>query len=119
MASQVQIPEQLSTEQLSNVPDVDLINIQTDPRSKWIRDRIISFIGMDDKELYYQMFDDEEIRRKFSAFITAPIQPEDLELDKKTFYVTKIIVDKLIHEDKEFTEWSKILLLVLVLVRNF
>lgn len=53
------------------------------------------------------MVEDKISRQKFTTFVTAPLKPNELSLDKRTFYVTKIIVDKLIHEDKEFVEWSK------------
>ncbi|KAJ0174237.1 hypothetical protein K1T71_010383 [Dendrolimus kikuchii] len=49
--------------------------------------------------------------KEFAKFVTAPLQPNELSMDKRTFYVSKIIVDKLIHEDKEFTEWSKYIVL--------
>lgn len=83
------------------------LDIHKDPRALWFKDRILAFIGMDDDELFYNMLDEGDARRKFTTFVTSPLQPNELSLDKKTFYVAKIIVDKLIHEDKEFTEWSE------------
>lgn len=87
------------------------LNIRTDPRVEWLKERILTFIGMDDEELFYNMFAVEANRAALIAYLTSPWKPNELLLDKRTFYVTKIIVDKLIHEDKEFTEWSKYLLI--------
>ncbi|XP_028025409.1 uncharacterized protein LOC114239422 [Bombyx mandarina] len=86
--------------------DVEL-DFFKDARVLWFKERILSFIGMSDDELFYNMFDDAEVKRLFTNYVTSPIKPNEQELDKRTFYVTKIIVDKLIHEDKEFTEWSE------------
>ncbi|XP_063540762.1 dynein axonemal heavy chain 10 [Cydia strobilella] len=87
---------------------VDLIDIRTDPRALWIKDRLTSFMGLTDEDLFYNMFDEPGVTEMFSKFIAAPIGPTELGLDKKTFFITKILVDKLIHEDKEFTEWRLI-----------
>lgn len=83
------------------------LDLHTDPRVLWFKDRILSYIGMNDEELFYGMLEEGDAKQKLNMFITAPLKPNELSLDKRTFYVSKIIVDKLIHEDKEFTEWSK------------
>ncbi|KAJ2948630.1 hypothetical protein O0L34_g7885 [Tuta absoluta] len=84
---------------------VAFINERVDPRAQWFKDRILSFIGIDDEDLFYNMIEEGDTRSKFAKFLITPLQDADLSLDKRTFYVAKIIVDKLIHEDKEFTEW--------------
>lgn len=84
------------------------LDLRTDPRVQWIKDRILTYIGMRDEDLFYNMMEEGDAKQKFTTFIKAPVLPNELSLDKKTFYVSKIIVDKLIHEDKEFTEWSKL-----------
>ncbi|XP_049877279.1 dynein axonemal heavy chain 10 [Pectinophora gossypiella] len=81
------------------------VDIYSDPRSQWFRDRILTFIGMDDVDLFYNMMEEGDNKLRFAKFITVPLKPNELSLHKRTFFVTKIIVDKLIHEDKEFTEW--------------
>ncbi|XP_045502201.1 dynein axonemal heavy chain 10 [Colias croceus] len=81
------------------------LDIRSDPRVQWIKERILKFIGMNDEDLFYNMLDEGDAKQKLMTFIMAPVLPNELGLDKKTFYVSKIIVDKLIHEDKEFTEW--------------
>lgn len=83
------------------------IDIYNDPRVKWFRDRILAFIGMDDEELFYNMLDYEDTKQKFANFLMTPIKFGEISLNKTMMYVSKVIVDKLIHEDKEFTEWSK------------
>ncbi|KAM3960300.1 LOW QUALITY PROTEIN: dynein heavy chain at 89D [Aphomia sociella] len=82
-------------------PEIDL---HRDPRVLWLKDRILSYIGMDDNELFYNMMEGDA-RNMLITFLTVPMKPNELSLEKRTLYVTKIIVDKLIHEDKEFTEW--------------
>ncbi|XP_059059014.1 dynein axonemal heavy chain 10 [Achroia grisella] len=82
-------------------PDIDL---HKDPRVLWLKERILSYIGMDDDELFYNMMEGEN-RKMLVSFLTVPLKPNELSLDKRTLYLQKIIVDKLIHEDKEFTEW--------------
>lgn len=83
------------------------LNLTTDPRVQWLKKRVLAYIGMDDEELFYNMMDTSDARMKLKTFLTVPLKPNEQSLDKRTFYVTKIIVDKLIHEDIEFTEWSK------------
>lgn len=95
----------LETSFVDDMDDIH-INLYTDPRVLWFKERILSYIGMDDDELFYNMLEGDN-KSKFVHFITATMKHHDLSLDKKTFYVAKIIVDKLIHEDKEFTEWRK------------
>jgi hypothetical protein len=84
-----------------------LIDVRTDPRAQWLKKQILNFIGMDDEELFYNMLQPTEAKEKITTFLAVPLKPNELSLDKRTFYVAKIIVDKLIHEDKEFMEWSK------------
>lgn len=84
----------------------EYVDFYKDPRVQWFKNRILAIIGMDDEELFYNMFEGEA-KHKFITFLTSALKPNELSLDKRTFYVTKIIVDKLIHEDKEFTEWRK------------
>ncbi|KPJ04007.1 Dynein heavy chain 10, axonemal [Papilio xuthus] len=89
-----------------SLEDVEVeLDLRRDPRVQWFKDRILAHIGMDDEELFYNMFDDDEVKINFTKFITTPMAPNELALEKKTFYICKIIVDKLIHENKEFTEW--------------
>lgn len=93
---------------LPGVPDDDVfVDIRTDPRVQWFKDRILTFIGTEDEDLFFNMVEEADTREKFSRFLSAPLQPNELLLDKRCFYVSKIIVDKLIHEEKEFTEWRK------------
>lgn len=87
--------------------DIDLRN---DPRVQWLKERILNYIGIDDEELFYNMVEEGDVKQKLATFITSPLKPNELSLDKRTFYVAKIIVDKLIHEDKEFTEWRTYIL---------
>lgn len=84
---------------------LDMFN---DPRVLWFKDRVLAFIGIEDDRLFYDMFDDPEPKKLFEKYITGTIKPNELCLDKRMMYVSKVIVDKLIHEDKEFTEWSKL-----------
>ncbi|CAH1640177.1 unnamed protein product [Spodoptera littoralis] len=81
------------------------IDLYNDPRVKWFRDRILAFIGMDDEELFYNMLDYEDAKQKFINFLMTTIKSGEMSLNKRMMYVSKVIVDKLIHEDKEFTEW--------------
>ncbi|KAL4712607.1 hypothetical protein ACJJTC_007202 [Scirpophaga incertulas] len=81
------------------------LNLTQDPRVQWLKQQILAYIGMDDEELFYNMFESPEAKEKITTFLAVPLKPNELSLDKRTFYVTKIIVDKLIHEDKEYTEW--------------
>lgn len=90
----------------SSHTEVD-VDLKTDPRVQWLKDRILTFIGMDDQDLFYSMLDEENHRRQLATFVAAPLKPNEMNLEKRVFYISKIIVDKLIHEDKEFTEWSK------------
>lgn len=85
------------------------IDFETDPRVQWIKTTILKFIGIEDEDLFYNMLDIDNTRRKLAALITSPIKSTELSLDKRTFFINKIIVDKLIHVDTEFTEWSKFL----------
>ncbi|XP_068620608.1 LOW QUALITY PROTEIN: dynein axonemal heavy chain 10 [Battus philenor] len=86
--------------------DYDIeFDFHRDPRVLWLKDRILSYIGIDDDELFYNMLEEDNMKRNLIAFITESMSPTELSLEKKTFYISKIIVDKLIHEDKEFTEW--------------
>lgn len=85
------------------------LDLYNDPRVLWFKERIIAFVGMEDDSLFYNMLDEfEDNKQKFVKYITGTIQPDELCLDKRMMYVSKVIVDKLIHEDKEFTEWSKL-----------
>lgn len=92
----------------SSIPDEPevFLDLHRDPRVQWFKERILTFIGMDDEELFYNMFEGDA-RQKFIKFITSALKPNELSMDKRTFYVAKFMVDKLIHVDKEFTEWSK------------
>ncbi|XP_075981627.1 dynein heavy chain at 89D [Anticarsia gemmatalis] len=83
----------------------ELINPHTDPRLQWFKERIMAFCGIEDADLFYGMMESGDTKEKFVRFLTAPLKPHEQCLEKKAFYVSKIIVDKLIHEDKEFTEW--------------
>lgn len=83
------------------------LDLYHDPRVLWFKDRVLAFIGMDDDELFYNMLHDIESRQKFIKYIATPMKSHEMSLERRTMYVSKIIVDKLIHEDKEFTEWSK------------
>lgn len=85
------------------------LSIKTDPRANWLKDRILAYIGTDDEDLFYDMFEDPATKQCLARFIAAPLKANELSLEKRTFYINKIIVDKLIHEDKEYTEWRKIL----------
>ncbi|KAF9424732.1 hypothetical protein HW555_000033, partial [Spodoptera exigua] len=92
--------------QTESTEDEDIIlDLYNDPRVKWFRDRILAFIGMDDEELFYNMLDYEDAKQKFINFLMSSIKFGEISLDKRMLYVSKVIVDKLIHEDKEFTEW--------------
>ncbi|CAK1584360.1 unnamed protein product [Parnassius mnemosyne] len=84
--------------------DIEL-DFHRDPRVQWLKERILTYIGMEDDDLFYSMLEESDVKKKLTRFITASLMPNELSLDKKTFYICKIIVDKLIHEDKEFTEW--------------
>ncbi|XP_026741363.1 dynein heavy chain 10, axonemal [Trichoplusia ni] len=81
------------------------LDLYHDPRVLWFKDRVLAFIGMDDDELFYNMLHDIESRQKFIKYIATPMKSHEMSLERRTMYVSKIIVDKLIHEDKEFTEW--------------
>lgn len=83
------------------------LNLATDPRVQWLKKRVLAYIGMNDEELFYSMMESPEAKEKLTTFLSVPLKPNEQSLDKRTFYFTKIIVDKLIHEDIEFTEWSK------------
>lgn len=83
------------------------LDFHRDPRVQWFKERILNYIGMDDCDLFYNMLEEGDTKQNLATLITAPIEPNELSLEKKTFYISKIIVDKVIHEDKEFTEWSK------------
>lgn len=87
------------------------LDFRNDPRVQWFKERVLTYIGMDDEELFYNILEEADAKEKFTTFITAPLKPNEPSLDKRTFYISKIIVDKLIHEDKEFTEWRKFNLL--------
>lgn len=103
--------ESESNPDLTDVTDLGsepLLDLQTDPRVLWLKNRVLAYIGMEDDELFYNMMDTPEAKEKLTTFLTVPLKPNEQSLNKRTFYVTKIIVDKLIHEDKEFTEWSKL-----------
>lgn len=94
--------------QTDDEPDV-YIDLYYDPRVQWMRDRVLAFIGMDDKDLFYNMLEVGDAKQKFTHLLTSPMKTNDMALERRVMYVTKVIVDKLIHEDKEFTEWSKLL----------
>lgn len=97
-----------------SIPDYLDINFYKDPRVLWIKDRILTFIRMRDEDnIFYTMLEENDNKAKLAAFLCAKIQNTDLTLDRRTFFICKIIVDKLIHEDKEFTEWSKFICLLL------
>lgn len=88
--------------------DLDVfIDMYNDPRVLWFKERILAFIGIDDDSLFYNMLDEGDAKAKFGRYITGTIKPNEIDLDKRMMYVSKVIADKLIHEDKEFTEWSK------------
>lgn len=98
------------------------LSIKTDPRANWLKDRILAYIGTDDEDLFYDMFEDPATKQCLARFIAAPLKANELSLEKRTFYINKIIVDKLIHEDKEYTEWRKSLIflfLVSILFLHF
>nr|XP_034835442.1 dynein heavy chain 10, axonemal [Maniola hyperantus] len=96
--------DDLDNQPIEDEAEID-INLRTDPRAQWIKERILAYVATDDEDLFYDMFEDPAIKQSLARFIAAPLQPNDLSLTKRTFYVNKIIVDKLIHEDKEYTEW--------------
>ncbi|PZC71733.1 hypothetical protein B5X24_HaOG212561 [Helicoverpa armigera] len=81
------------------------LDIYNDPRVLWFKERILAFIGMEDDGLFYNMLDEGEVKQKFIKYLTSNIRDNEISLDKRMMYVSKVIVDKLIHEDKEFTEW--------------
>ncbi|XP_041985040.1 dynein axonemal heavy chain 10 [Aricia agestis] len=89
-------------EKLNDVFDID---VHSDPRVQWFKERILSFTGIQDEEVFYNMLEEGNTRQKLANFILSPIRPYDLSLDTRVFFISKIIVDKLIHEEKEFTEW--------------
>lgn len=89
--------------------ELDNVNIYTDPRVHWFKERTLAYTGVENDSLFYNMIADGENKKKFLNFLTAPIQCHEHNLNKKTFYVSKVVVDELIYEDKEYTEWSKLL----------
>lgn len=102
--------DDVETQSLPIVDEAEVdLSIRTDPRAQWLKDRVLAYIGNDDEDLFYDMFEDPVTKQCLARFIAAPVKPNELSLDKRTFYINKIIVDKLIHEDKEYTEWRKIL----------
>ena len=106
MPSELEAPKS-SSEDMFDEQDV-FIDMYNDPRVLWFKDRILAFIGIEDDKLFYDLFEEPEPKQLFVKYITGAIKPNELCLDKRMMYVSKMIVDKLIHEDKEFTEWSKL-----------
>lgn len=117
--SEAELTPSISEGLLANLPaDLDM-NFRQDPRVQWLKDRILQYIGMDDEELFYNMLEEGETKQQLATFITLPLKPNELGLEKRTFYVSKIIVDKLIHEDKEFVEWSKSIIMLWTKLNQF
>ncbi|XP_048483864.1 uncharacterized protein LOC125489997 [Plutella xylostella] len=81
------------------------LDFRKDPRVQWIKKSILNYIGMEDEDLFYSMLEQHDTKRKLTGFLTADIPPTQLSPENRVFYVSKIIVDKLVHVEKEFVEW--------------
>lgn len=87
-----------------------------DHRMNWLRERILSYFGFEDNELFTNMLEanDNELNEQLMSFLNEPIYGSEKTLKKVLFHVYRTYYDKLVQIEKEITEWSKICIFVFV-----
>lgn len=82
----------------------------SDYRREWIKDRILTFMGIEDEMYFNEMMaaNDDELDDKLQLFLDEDIVQSQNDLDKKIFQVYKTYCDRLFEEEIYVQELGKI-----------
>lgn len=76
--------------------------MEKDYRREWIKERVMSFLGVDDEIYFEEMMaaNDNELDDQLQLFLDVDIisQSQD-DLDKKIFHISKTYCDRLFDEE--------------------